>query len=408
MAARRLATYHDGPLSPVLTHPMTAPSLSARAPGAAAGKAPPDDERAMLVTLYAQGRYADAEAIALDFTRRFPKHVLGWKVLGAVLQQTGRLAESIAPLQKAVAASPRDHEAFNNLGVAHKKLGRLANATGAFEQAVALNPAFAVAWSNLGSAWHDQGQLAKALRCYRQVLALTPDDLNARHHVSALSGQTTERAPAPYVSGVFDHYAPTFDTHLQTHLAYGVPQEIARLLPLHAPAGAPPWAVLDLGCGTGLVGQALAGGPACEVVGVDLSARMLAFAQAKGAYQRLVQADLLAMMEGEAEASYDVVTSADVFIYVGRIDREVAAIRRLLKPGGVFAFSVESWQPHAGQAGPGFVLQPTCRYAHSAAYLDGLARTHGFEVVHHEALRLRKDGDVDVPGWVQLWRLPGA
>ncbi len=358
----------------------------------------------MLIHLYSQGQFADAEAVARDMTQRFPKHVLGWKVLGAVLKQTGRVADAVAPMQKAVALAPRDHEAYNNLGVAHKESGRMANAVGCFQQAVALHPEFVVAWSNLGSALHDQGELPQALRCYRRVLELTPDDLNALHHVNALSGHTSDRAPAPYVSGVFDHYAGHFDQHLQGHLGYAVPQEMARLLRQHPPAGARPWSILDLGCGTGLVGQALQS-DGVRLIGVDLSARMLALAKAKGVYERVVQSDLLTLLEGEPAGSIDVVTSADVFIYVGRIDREVEAIRLVLKPGGVFAFSVESWQAPAGEEGLGFVLQSTCRYGHSEGYLASLAHANGFDVLVSEAMCLRKDGAVEVPGSLQVWRL---
>ena len=47
------------------------------------------------------------------------------------------------------------------------------------------------------------------------------------------------------------------------------------------------------------------------------------------------------MMKAEPASSYDLVTAADVFIYVGRLDA-LCEVCRLLRPSGLFMFSVES------------------------------------------------------------------
>ncbi len=382
---------------------MNAKVSPSRSGARAVPKEPDAQERAMLITLFSQGFYADAESLARDFVVRFPKDVLGWKVLGAVLKQTGRGAEAVAPMQRAVALAPRDHEAYNNLGVTHKDLGRFSSAVACYRQALALKPDFAAAWSNLGRAMREQGQLAEALKCYRQQLALTPDDVVAQHQVNALTGQTSERAPEQYVAGVFDHCAASFDEHLTQHLGYATPAALASAIQLHAQDLPAPWRVLDLGCGTGLMAEAL-GDQAGEMVGVDLSAGMLAQAQAKGCYQRLVQTDLLRMMRAEAPASFDLLTSADVFVYLGRLDQEVGAVKRVLKPGGLFAFSLESWLPAPGEEGPGYLLNRSGRYSHSEAYVRGLAVTHGFKMLTMEQATLREDDGQAIPGWLVLWR----
>ena len=97
--------------------------------------------------------------------------------------------------------------------------------------------------------------------------------------------------------------------------------------------------------------------------GCDISAAMLKKAEAKGIYDRLFKADLqsLALPPGAA----DLVTAADVFMYVGALDRIVASVAAGLSAGGLFAFSVER---HDGPED--FVLRPSRRYAHSEAYLS--------------------------------------
>ena len=80
-----------------------------------------------------------------------------------------------------------------------------------------------------------------------------------------------------------------------------------------------------------------------------------------------------------AAAPFDLVLAADVFIYVGKLDRLFAEVSSHMTRGGLFGFSVERL------AEGDFTAQPTGRYAHSAGYVERLARTHGFSVAAREA-----------------------
>jgi protein O-GlcNAc transferase len=53
-----------------------------------------------LLEHYQAGRLVDAEELAVSLTRELPNHPFAWKVLGAVLQQTGRLSQSETPMLK--------------------------------------------------------------------------------------------------------------------------------------------------------------------------------------------------------------------------------------------------------------------------------------------------------------------
>ena len=59
-----------------------------------------------LVEHYQAGRYGDAEKLALSLTEGFSEHPFGWKVLGAVLKQTGRISDSLAPMEKSAQLAP--------------------------------------------------------------------------------------------------------------------------------------------------------------------------------------------------------------------------------------------------------------------------------------------------------------
>jgi len=123
--------------------------------------------------------------------------------------------------------------------------------------------------------------------------------------------------------------------------------------------------------------------------------------------------DLLAMMQGEAASTYDVVIAADVFVYLGKLDELVDQARRLLRPGGLFAFSVESLEALADDAAAlpdlgDYRLNVTGRYAHSIAYLARLAGHSGFVVLSTTNTESRLDKGKPVQGYLALWRRPAV
>ena len=167
------------------------------------------------------------------------------------------------------------------------------------------------------------------------------------------------------------------------------------------------WDVLYLGCGTGLVGSTIY--PyARQLVGVDLSTKMLAKAKERNLYQRLESADLLSMMKGELISSYDVIVAADVFVYIGKLDEIMQEGARLLRPGGVFAFSVEAMESLShgvSNTDDGeYILNPTGRYAHSSNYIDKLARTHGFTISSLTRNKMRLEAGKPVDGHYAIFK----
>ena len=79
-----------------------------------------------------------AEEVAKSITKEFPKHPFSWKVHGALLKQTGRIIESLVPMQKSVELAPQDAEAHNNLGNMLRELGKLDEAEASWRQAIDL------------------------------------------------------------------------------------------------------------------------------------------------------------------------------------------------------------------------------------------------------------------------------
>lgn len=372
-----------------------------------AGKGPNEFERAMLINLYAANRLAEAEALAQLLIEQFPKHGLAWKVLGAIYQQLGRLDDAFEPMKKAIKLAPLDYQAHNNLGVLLKDVGRLDDAIASYRRAVAINQNFAEALGNLGAALHDKGQLTEALTCYKKKLAISPDDLDAQFHVDSLSGAQVERPPESYVKGVFDHYAKNFDTHLVEHLGYEIPIKIANLINSQKSLTPKNLRILDLGCGTGLVGQRIKN--VCgHLVGVDLSPKMIEVAASKAIYDELHCAELTAMMQTQADHAYDVIVAADVFVYIGNLLKVLEEAKRVLRPGGFFCFTVESLDHLVAEVGleidtSQFFLQTSGRYAHSSTYIEALRSQLGFQPNSQTSEHLRMDRQKSITGYLVSW-----
>src|SRR5262249_48048280 len=150
-----------------------------------------------------------------------------------------------------------------------------------------------------------------------------------------------------------------FDTVLVHGLKYDAPTKLFNLLRQHIEIQN--LDVLDLGCGTGLLGIQLR--PiARTLVGVDLSYRMLDKAKARTIYDELHCKDIVEFMNDDI-CSYDLVASTDVFIYAGDLSEIFNSVKRRLKAYGWFAFSVEATNKED------YVLRETGRFQHSKAYL---------------------------------------
>ena len=136
---------------------------------------PSQQQLSSLLEHYQNGRLDDAEKLALSITERFPKHPFAWKVLGALLKQTGRTVESLAPMRKSVQLAPQDAQAHTNLGLTLKELGKLEEAEASHADAIALEPNFSKAHYNLGNTLKELGRLQDAEASYTRAIALEPN-----------------------------------------------------------------------------------------------------------------------------------------------------------------------------------------------------------------------------------------
>jgi hypothetical protein len=139
-----------------------------------AGSEPGSREINLLIALYKQGRYAEAAALASEMTVRFPLHGFGWKAMGTLLLQQGRVEEALLPLQKAAGLTQGDALLHNSLGNTFAKLGRLSEAEASYWRALTLDPNLTEAHHNLGNILK-LGRMSEAERLSLGILQKQPD-----------------------------------------------------------------------------------------------------------------------------------------------------------------------------------------------------------------------------------------
>ena len=100
---------------------------------------------------------------------------------------------------------------------------------------------------------------------------------------------------------------------------------------------AAPDSLLEIGCGTGLLAERVARELSdAQVLATDRSERMVALTAERGIASRVVDADELPF----AEAGFDAVLAAWMLYHVPDLDRTLSEVRRVLRPGGRWVFSV--------------------------------------------------------------------
>lgn len=199
--------------------------------------------------------------------------------------------------------------------------------------------------------------------------------------------------PEAYVRGLFDDYADRFEKALVEDLGYRAPWLLADVVAAARPAGRFARG-LDLGCGTGLMAETL-GGRVDHFTGCDLSPEMIARAEAERRYQALAVADAVAFLEQDRQR-YELVTAADVLVYVGALEALFDAVAAHLAPDGLFAFTVE--EAEEGD----LLLRDSLRYAHGEAYVRRVLAVSGLRVLDLRRATLRHDRGAPIRGLVVL------
>lgn len=138
------------------------------------------------------------------------------------------------------------------------------------------------------------------------------------------------------VRAFYDRAAARYDDILLSEIGYVSPRVCVEALAAHLPDRDA--AIVDLGCGTGLAGEAAAALGFTRIDGVDFSSEMLAVARARGCYRDLAIGDLNAGT-AIADGAYAAALSVGV---LGQhvLPPALDEIARVVRPDGIVCFSI--------------------------------------------------------------------
>jgi len=357
-------------------------------------------------SLSSLNQFNRAAAHYQEVIRIMPEHPIAHFNLGLIYVAEENYALAQIHLNKAIEQDPKNVEAFRQLGQVYVQLGRSLDAMEMYQKALALNPTLADVHHNLAILYLRQSDRAKALFHFTEALKQEPTNDTAKHMVMALSNAESNSAPPAYITQLFDQYADYYDEHLKTKLKYHAPgllrNAVGRCLPSNPTVGR----VLDLGCGTGLCGIYFRD-MALDLIGVDLSPKMIEKARVLGAYEKLVVADFNDYLTQPDLEPFQLIIACDVLVYTGDLEMLFKNVNRVLLPGGRFAFTTEmldstdidSSEKNLSR----YHLQPTGRFAHSSAYIHELAKGNQLSILSEENIILREQEGSAIRG--QLWVL---
>ena len=122
------------------------------------------------LALHQRGMLADAERLYLDVLRVQPDNADVLQLAGVLALQTGRAAQGVALIYRALQAGHRSAAAFSNLGEGLRALGRPEEALACYDRAIALQPDGPAAHYNRGNVLADLRRHEAALASYERAI----------------------------------------------------------------------------------------------------------------------------------------------------------------------------------------------------------------------------------------------
>lgn len=353
--------------------------------------------------IYFQMRqYQRAQEVLGEALLLQPDHFEGLRLRGLSLLSLQRYPAATLCFERASRFQPANIEILVNFGLALLESGHPADALAKFDRALSLNARNATVWNNRGSALVALNRHEEASESYGRALAIDPNLETAARNLFLVRMKLgkIDRIAAHALRETFDAVAGSFDAMMVDGLAYRAHLQVRELADRLLPLREGGWRILDIGCGTGLVGQAfsdLARGGCLD--GLDLAPRMLEVARARGIYDGLMLGDLEILL-AEAGPSYDIIVSADTMIYLGDLGPSFRGAANRLEPGGFYIFACEA------KSGEGWEFTACNRFAHSESYIRAEAARAGLAVAAIAENTLRVEKSNPVAGFAVALRKP--
>lgn len=314
---------------------------------------------------------------------------------GLNFRRLHRYKDAAISFENAFKAGDTSIDTLYNLALCNQDIGNFSEAGRLYDIILSKDSTHQSCLNNFAYLCHKSGDTKRAESLYRQLLTINPGHLAAQHMLSSLTGTTPDSAPIEYVESIFDNYANDFEHSLIENLQYKTPEtlydfyfQVFKTKSQHR--------CLDLGCGTGLAGEQFKN-ICIELTGIDISQKMLAIAKRKHLYDQLIKDDIIHFLQA-ANQKYNLILAADVFTYMGDLEKMFTECSSSITKSGILLFSVEE----ARESDKGFELKHTGRFGHSAAYIKSLCQQTGWTILDHQLSNLRQEKGEWIKGHLYL------
>lgn len=300
-----------------------------------------------------------------------------------MLYREKRLHEALEEYRKAVILNPDIPEISNNLGIILKDFGEYEEALGLFFNALLKKPEQEEFSVNIAETivLLSRSDKEKALKITQNWLKQSPENVFAKHTIASLKGEKIADTEI-YSQKLFDTFADNYELVIK-NIGYNVVRELRKL------TGDVKGTIVDLGCGTGLVGETYQT-VGTELIGVDISEKMLEKAGRKGIYKELIHSGIKEFLQNKPSA--DLFIAADVFGYIG----ELTEIFKMISPS-LLAFSIEEDSQIKD-----YNLSDSGRYKHNPEYIKALLKSTGYNNIKSKKIILRQENGKNVEGRIYL------
>jgi predicted TPR repeat methyltransferase len=327
---------------------------------------------------------------------------LGQHAIGMAFVRLDKRKEAIEHLRAAIALNPTSAETIGLIGALLRREGKMQEAEQHLRAAISIKPKLINAIVELGYTLRATGKNDEAARMALQAdkmhgprddhllgtllfhcgfhdrakrhldryLSQYPDDPHGVRLLLAEAGigPTPDVPPPDFLKGL---YAGRIASQWKEPAIPGkmVAAAFEQMVSTTAPLD-----VVDLGCGSGAVGQLIRRPHIRHLDGIDISPEMLAKAKLKSVYNGLYQDDLVGFLV-KTHQSYDVAVSAAALIHLGDLQPTIMAVAGRLKQNGLLIFTVFA----SDDSSADFVIHPVKKlahggcYAHRAGYIADLA-----------------------------------
>lgn len=299
-----------------------------------------------------------------------------------MLCQSKRTLEALEEYRQAVIISPQSPELSYNLALILKNLEEYEQALDLMFHAFYLDASH-TDWSlNIAETliMFNEKAPEKAKKICENWYKKMPDNIVVKH-LWAVINQHSDENPNDYNHLLFNTFASTYEKTLQ-NINYAVVDKIAELYPDLKGQ------ILDLGCGTGLLGKKIKKTDN-ELIGIDISENMLKIAETKGVYKILINQDICQYLQNKP-SKIDYAVAADVFCYFGNLE----TIVNFIYPTPLI-FSIES-----NKNIDSFAIQANGRYQHNPEYIRQILQKVGYTDVTSVSLVLRQENEKSIDGYI--------